>query len=71
MYDKGCTTNCIYQKKLLPVMLFKSITPTVETVGNVEVGLSITIANGFNRWNFNSAICRKPYDKQSAFFLLK
>jgi len=35
--------------------------PTVETVGNVEeCNLSKTIANGFNRWCFKSAICRTP-----------
>ncbi|HAH54673.1 MAG TPA: hypothetical protein DCM02_05140 [Flavobacterium sp.] len=30
----GCTTNCIYQKKFINLMLLNY--PTVETVGNVE-----------------------------------
>jgi len=35
--------------------------PTVETVGNNEEGnMSKTITNGFNRWDFKSAICRAP-----------
>ena len=47
-------------KKAYNHIVLKLIQPTVETVGNVEKILSITITNGFNRWNFKSAICRVP-----------
>jgi len=41
-------------------MLLEPIIPTVEARGNVEEALSMTIASGFNRWNFKSTICPKP-----------
>ena len=54
---------------MLLKFIIHTVDPEILGVGNVDQwNHSMTIANGFNRWNFKSAICRTPYKSQSESF---